>query len=103
MIPSSKGDLKWEMDYPKVFADVFEVVLDAVYSERLGNHPIKVAKFQRDNVFLTNTDESFLLLNARPFSPFLFLRERSDANYNFIFLQEKNKMLPLLEHLNCKI
>jgi dsRNA-specific ribonuclease len=33
MIPSPKGNLQWEMDYPKVFADLFEAILGAVYKD----------------------------------------------------------------------
>jgi hypothetical protein len=76
MIPSSKGDLKWEMDYPKVFADVFEVVLDAVYSERLGNHPIKVAKFQRDNVFFNQYRREFSSIKRQTFFSLSFLTRK---------------------------
>ncbi len=33
MIPSPKGDLQWEMDFPKIFADLFEAILGAVYKD----------------------------------------------------------------------
>jgi hypothetical protein len=75
MIPSSKGDLKWEMDYPKVFADVFETVLDAVYSERLGNHPIKVAKFQV-TMFFNQYRREFSSIKRQTFFSLSFLTRK---------------------------